>query len=245
MGFNCPHCTKEIPGAMTQESHEQRLNAKTEENKELKARLTEAQAASAGINEIKAERDRLAAEVKKRDRQAERAAAFDEAGIPNTPAIRKGFELVYDSEMSGVAEPTPIKDWLGKEETKGHPLLSVHYVKPQQGQQAGATTTATGQTTAGQTAAGQGTAGQQSQGGAAASGQAGATTTATTARPQGGLTNVDRGAAPPPTGQTGPKTPAEVAAYFRSEAYRALPLDKQREEKARLAGQLRGTTQSG
>lgn len=243
MGFNCPHCTKEIPGAMTQESHEQRLNAKTEENKELKARLTEAQAASAGINEIKAERDRLAAEVKKRDRQAERAAAFDEAGIPNTPAIRKGFELVYDSEMSGVAEPTPIKDWLGKEETKGHPLLSVHYVKPQQGQQAGATTTATatGQTEAGQGAAGQ----QQSQG--ASSGQAGATTTttATTARPQGGLTNVDRGAAPPPTGQTGPKTPAEVAAYFRSEAYRALPLDKQREEKARLAGQLRGTTQSG
>lgn len=250
MPYHCPSCKAEIPGGLSQEEHVERLAAKNEENKQLKAQLTAAQQAAKEASELKAERDRLTAEISKRDRAAERAAAFDAAGIPNTPAIRKGFELVYDSEMSGIEKPAAFNDWLGNDETQKHPLLSVHYAKPQQaasgqqsqsqGQQAG--TAAQG--ASGQQSQGQSQSQSQGQGQSQSQGQQGGTAQQA-ARLQGGLTNVDRGASTASNTDTGPRTSDEVQKYFRSPEYRALPLDKQRERKAQLLAQLQDHSRSG
>lgn len=246
MAFKCPHCTQEIAGAMSQESHLERLNAKTAENTELKAKLTEAQGAASEVTTLRTERDQLKSELTKRDRQAEESAAFEEAGVASDTKIRQGFTLVYNSEMSGAEAPVPFKDWLSAEGTKAHPLLSSGYARQQttgltnQGQANGQQVQGNGQ---GTQANGQQQGQQNGANGTHANGANGTNGQQRTSgvRPQGGLTNVDRGATPPSDTDTGPKTAAELQAYLRSDEYRALPLAEQKKR----VGELRSKLQPG
>lgn len=145
MAFNCPHCSVAIDGAMTKEAHLERLKAKDEENKAVKAQLSEAQGKVSSAEAIKAEHAQYKAELAKRDQQAERATAFQSVQIPD--AVRSGFEIVYASEMAGVDAPVPFAEWLTKEETKSNPMLSVHYGKPTTATTTTQTTTAATVTT--------------------------------------------------------------------------------------------------
>jgi hypothetical protein len=213
VAYKCPKCSENIEEAVAKSA----LDAKANENTQLKGELKTAQDKAKLADDAARERDEARAEITKRDQAAERSSAFTELGIPET--VRGGFEVIYGSEMAGVEQPVPFKDWLTKEETKAHPLLGAHY-KAQTSTGTGGTGSTTG---TGQGARTGGT------------GQGGTTGTGTQ-RASGGLVHVDKGAGDPGSAST-PKTAAEVQKYLRSPEYRALPLDKQKEQLANLKAQ--------
>jgi hypothetical protein len=126
VGFNCPHCSEAIAGAMTQEAHESRLKAKGEEVRQLREALTAEQAKAQGFDSVVAERDTLRGELAAERERGTRFSAMAELGITDQKAI-KGFESIYASEVAGLADDArpSFGDWLAADDgARAHPLLS-------------------------------------------------------------------------------------------------------------------------
>lgn len=195
MGFNCPHCSTEIAGAMTQEAHLERLKAKDTENKALREQLTQANTKVKDFDTVTKERDTYKSEITGLKTAGERRAAFDAAGIPE--AARQGFELVYNSQVSGLEEDKrpSLSDWLNDAETKAHPFLAPHFAAP----------------------GNQPVANQQAR---------------TVAPPP----KIDNGVVRSTETKAGPKTGAELAAYFASPEFQAMPREQQKQVTAELKG---------
>lgn len=217
--MDCPHCSKKIEGAVSQEVLRERLAAKDTESTALKTALTEAREkakAAERLPEVERELNAIKAE-------RQREEAFSAAGLPADPKVRAGFAAMYDSAMAGVAEAErkPFGDWLVAEEARTHPLLATHY--PATGAQGAG---------AGAGAAGAGTqAGTGAQGAGAGAGAAGAGAQRTHA-------SIDAGTGGAPAGTLTIKTPDDLAKFFNSAEYRALPPEKQRETMTDLRAKL-------
>jgi hypothetical protein len=217
MAFKCPHCSEPIEGAMSQESHRERLKAKDDENKSLVTELKEAQKKSKQYDSVVKERDDYKAEVDKRDAAVERSSAFNDAGID--PKYQAGFEALYASAVASAEDgkAPSFKDWLNSEEAKTHPLLSDRYgqksesaadpkteVKPQP-----------------------------------------KTQTKTPVTPgKTGLTNTDKGATTPPSGGA-IDTPDKLRDYLNSPEYRAMSREEQKKEIAGIQAQIAAAEQDG
>lgn len=121
MPFECPHCSKEIAGAMTQASLEQRLNeqrqAKQGEIKLLQDQL-EASGDKAGrFDGVEAERDRLLSAVARLTDGATRRDQLAALGIYDA-TVHATFGILYDSAVAGLeGEDRPtFEAWLADEE---------------------------------------------------------------------------------------------------------------------------------
>lgn len=211
MGFKCPHCSEDIPGAMSQETHRERLKAKEDENTSLKSSLTEAQKKAKLADSMAADLAAARADIAARDAAKERGEAFSAAGIPDK--VRSGFEAIYNSTVASAEEgkaPT-FTDWLNGDDAKGHPLLSDHYGK----------------------------AGTTEQPKAPADGKTPAKIPdgKFAPKPTGGLANTDKGGATAPD-TVAIDTPAKLQTYLRSPAYRAQTKEAQAAELATLSAQV-------
>lgn len=210
MGYKCPHCSEDIADAMSVSSHRDRLKAKDDENKSLKAELSEAQKGSKSVAAITKERDDLKAELSKRDAEKERNEAFGEAGIPDK--VRAGFEAIYASHIAGLEdgeEAPAFAAWLASDDAKTHPLLAGHY-------------TATGD--------------QEDQPDAKA--KTAAKKKEAPAQTKTGLANTDKAAGAPATKGNTIDTPAKLREYLQSPEYRALKKEDQKAELASLQAQV-------
>ena len=121
---NCPHCSKDLPGLVDQETLRARLKSKDEEIGTLATEIK----ALAPLKEVAKERDRIAAELAEVRDASAWEAALDEVGVPKTPAVRAGFRTIYNSAVASAEEgkaPTPA-DWLAAP-AKEHPLLAPHF----------------------------------------------------------------------------------------------------------------------
>lgn len=130
MGANCPHCSEAIsslPGFVTQETLEQRLEAKNGEIGALKTALSTAKSKADGFDAVVAERDGLRAEITKRDERASRTEAMQAAELD--PALLDHVELLYQSATAGLADAPTLADWLATD-AKEHPLLADKFGKP-------------------------------------------------------------------------------------------------------------------
>ena len=209
MGYKCPHCSEDIADAMSVSSHRDRLKAKDDENKSLKAELSEAQKGSKSVAAITKERDDLKAELSKRDAEKERNEAFAEVGIPDK--VRTGFEAIYASYVAGLdegEEAPSFKAWLASEDAKTHPLLAGHYTA---------------------------SAGEDQEDPAAPPAKQPAKKQQQT---KTGLKNIDKSAKVPDAKGNTIDTPAKLRAYLQSPEYRALKKEDQKAELASLQAQL-------
>lgn len=209
MGFKCPNCEtvhEKVEGYVSQDVLTSRLSAKSAENKALTDEVKRLRTDAGDVAAIRAERDRLKAEIEEVQTQAQVAEAFGTANVD--PAAREGFRAIYDSQMAGKGEGDRVAyhEWIGSDEARNHVLLAPHYKG-----EGDTTPAATTQPTDG---------------------------TPPTPRPR--TSGTDTGSPAPTTGA--PITPDALGAYFQSDAFRAMELDKQREVTQSLMEQARAGT---
>jgi hypothetical protein len=219
MPASCPHCSAEITsltGFVPQEKMQERLNAKTAENNALKAQIEKNAAAVNGYEATVAELTKLKAEVEGARAREGRVAALRASGLDE--GLLDHVALLFDSAAAS-EEGLDFATWLAEDgAARSHPLLAPHFRAPADA--AGATGAAAG--------AGQGkTAGAF--GSAAAAGQQAAAAQRTGA------------AGATPAGPTKGRTPEQLAAYFASPAYKALPSA----EKTAMIAKLKAETEGG
>lgn len=214
MPASCPHCSAEItslPGFVSQEKLQERLNAKTAENNALKAQIEKNAAAVSGYETAAAELAKLKAEVEGARARDARVAALRTAGLDE--GLLDHVALLFDSAAAS-EEGLDFAAWLAEDgAARSHPLLAPHFRAPAdaagasaaqaQGKAAGAA----GAFAAGQTAAA-----------AQRTGAAGAT----------------------PAGPTKGRTPEQLAQYFASAAYKSLPNDQKSAMIAKLKAETEG-----
>lgn len=175
------------------------------------------------IAEITAQRDEAtvqatsaAARIAKAEQVAV-SAAYTMAGVADDAVIRRGFEIFHREATSALPEgerPT-LAEWITSEAARSHPMLSTHYAEASpSGTPSGSEEEASPTTAAPPAAPAQGV------------------TPAPSGPPSG-----DEGAVSPPA-KAERLTPEALRDYLRSDAYRALPAEKQREEFARLKGEV-------
>ena len=135
MSFKCPNCDTvhdKVPGYVSQEKLQERINAKTEEINTLTARVKALESDAADLPAIRAERDRLTGELAALQEAGTISEAFRAQGIAEDENLRGSFRTIYNSAMAGVAEDerTSFVDWLASDAAKGHVLLKAHYGDP-------------------------------------------------------------------------------------------------------------------
>lgn len=128
----CPHCAADIAsleGFVPQAKLEERLKAKDGEIKALRESVTGLQGAAKEHGELKAERDRLAAELGSFKTRTERTEALRSAKLK--PELLPSMEAIYASEISGLEEDKrpAFSDWLSGP-AREHVLLAPHFAAP-------------------------------------------------------------------------------------------------------------------
>src|SRR5574343_1281940 len=128
MPLNCPHFTKEITGAVSQDTMTERINAKEAVIKELRGEV----AALAPLREVVKDRDAARKELAALRAAGERDAAFAGVGVTD-PKVRERLGRLYDAETQGAEAPPAFGDWLASEDTRavfGHHFAAKGGEKP-------------------------------------------------------------------------------------------------------------------
>ena len=130
MPFKCPNCDathEKVPGYVSQEDVQKRINAKNSEIDALKGRVKELEPLASDSDAVRQERDGLKARIAEIEAQVEIDQAFADQKIDS--AAREGFKAIHASAMAGKAEEDriPLHEWIGTDEAREHVLLKAHY----------------------------------------------------------------------------------------------------------------------
>ena len=120
---SCPHCSEAIEkleGFVPQATLESRINAKKEENRLLRDRVSVLETQTEGHSAIVAERDGFLQELNGMRQHASRTSALSEAGLD--ASLLDSVEILYNS--AGTEET--MAEWLAGD-GQAHPLLSPHF----------------------------------------------------------------------------------------------------------------------
>jgi hypothetical protein len=226
MSANCPHCSQALgSGFVTQADLEERVKSAGKAAKDEAARLAGelaiAKVKAEGYDQALAGRTAAEQELGKTKTQFDRLSTLAASGIVQ-PAKVRGLSRAYEDYAAEAGDKAvDFKAWLAGP-ARTDEFLAPHFTGGATGAQHGAASGDAGQgkgaldqgAGAGKDAA-QGSGGSQGQDAGKSAGK--------------DMPRANSGAADPPAGQ-GVQTPAQLAAYFQSAEFKALP-PKEREAK--------------
>lgn len=134
MAYECPHCSKDIPGVTTEEKVKERIAPKNVEIAQLRAELKTAKELSSSAETLKRERDEAQRELAEFQESATRSSALAKLGIDTSTddgkKLERTFLTLHKSENLDLEEGDrkSFGDWLAAEDgARANPLLDRYF----------------------------------------------------------------------------------------------------------------------